>query len=202
VDLNLTAAINSVRVAMKETSDKAGIRRLQLYADDIKCKPGCSACCARLIVITVAEALIIQESLEKSGQWEHVEKRARAQVKIVHSSSPVSWFKMNIMCPVLDPVSKLCTAYDERPSPCSVHFVKSDPSQCDPWATASGKFELISFQDLHDQFREFLEKTIDGYSILALKVPLPIALIFASRIKVQSNIGPGEMMSLIFNELA
>lgn len=201
MDINLASALTQVKVAMKETADRAGVRRLQLYSEKIQCKPGCAACCARQIYITVAEATIIQDHLEKSGQWEHAEKRARAQLKAVRSSSPLSWFKMNIMCPILDPATKLCTAYEVRPSPCSTHFVTSDPTQCDPWATKSTLFKPLQFKDLHEHFLKRLEKCVDGYGLLALRFPIPIALIFASKIKVQSNLAPTEVMSLIFNEL-
>jgi len=186
---------------MKEAADKASIRRLKIYNSDIQCKPGCSACCNRQIYITAAEALIIQEHLEKSGQWPQVEARARALLALARDTPPVSWFKMNITCPVLDPVSRLCTAYETRPSPCSTHFVRSDPSQCDPWTMKSGKYDPVDFVDIHTDFQKALEKTIDGYGILALKYPMPIALIFAARIKMQSGLGPNEVMSLIFNEL-
>jgi Fe-S-cluster containining protein len=201
VDLNLATALSTVKVAMKEVADKSTIRRLHMYTDIIKCKPACSACCNRQIYLTIAEALIIQEHLERSGKWEEVEKRARAVMTLARDTEPVSWFKMNIMCPVLDPSTKLCTAYETRPSPCSTHFVKSDPEQCDPWSVKSGKYEAIDFKDLHNKFRKFLEKSVDGYGILALKFPMSVALVFAARVKIQSAKGPNEIMSIIFNEL-
>jgi Fe-S-cluster containining protein len=201
VDFKLATALSSVKVAVKEAADKSSIRRLQLH-DDIKCKPACSACCNRQIHITAAEALIIQDQLEKSGQWPEVEKRAKALVLLSRDTPPISWFKMNIMCPVLDPVTKLCTAYEARPTPCSTHFVRSDPSQCDPWMMKSGDYDPIDFMDLHEKFSQSLAKIVDGYGVLALKLPMPIALIFAARIKVQSGLGANEIISLIFNEFS
>jgi Fe-S-cluster containining protein len=186
---------------MQEAADKASLRRLQMYSE-APCKPGCSACCNRQIYITTAEALIIQEHLEKAGTWPEVEKRARALLMLSRNTPPVAWFKMNIMCPVLDPVTKLCTAYEVRPTPCSTHFVRSDPSQCDPWTMKAGVYEPISLMDLHQDFLKKLEKVIDGYGLLALKFPMPLALIFAARIKVQSGLGANEMVSLIYNELS
>ncbi len=201
VDLNLATALSNVRVAMKEAADKSSLRRLQLYDEKIPCKPGCAACCNRQVYLTVAEALVIQEYLEKSGQWPQVEKRARELMPIAKDASPVSWFKMNIMCPVLDPVTKLCTAYETRPAACSTHFVRSDPAQCDPWTMKSGKYDSIELKSIFEDFQKVLRSTVDGYGILALKFPMPIALIFAARIKVQSGVGPNEIMNLIFNEL-
>jgi Fe-S-cluster containining protein len=201
VDLNLASALTAVKVAVKEAADKASLRRLQLY-DDVKCKPGCSACCNRQIYITTAEALIIQEHLEKTDQWADVEKRARALLKLARDTTPVAWFKMNIMCPVLDPVTRLCTAYESRPTPCSTHFVRSDPSQCDPWSMKPGKYDPVDFPELHENFMKALAKIVDGYGILALRFPIPIALIFAARIKMQSGLRASEVISLIYNELA
>ena len=200
MDLNLASAISSVQVAVKEAADKASVRRLQLY-DDVKCKPGCSACCNRQIYITTAEALIIQDHLEKTGKWDEVNQRAKSLVTLSRDAPPISWFKMNIMCPVLDPVTKLCMAYDSRPTPCSTHFVKSDPALCDPWTMTTGEYEPVDFTDLHAAFLAALEKHVDGYGLLALKFPIPIALVFAARIKVQSGLRANEIISLIYNEL-
>jgi len=202
VDLNLASALSNVKVAIKETADKSSIRRLNLYADEIRCKPACTSCCNRQIYVTVAEALVIQEYLEKTGQWPQVEQRAKLLLSIARDTPPISWFKMGIMCPVLNPENKLCTAYETRPSPCSTHFVKSDPSLCDPLTLKSGTYKPIDFIDLHDEFRKFLEKNVDGYGILALKLPISVALVFAARIKIQSKKSAGEIMELIYSELS
>ena len=98
MDFNLANALSVVKVAIKETADKSSLRVLQSYTEKISCKSGCSACCNRQIYLTVAEALVIQDHLEKTGQWEQIELRANSVAKIALNTPPISWFKMNIMC--------------------------------------------------------------------------------------------------------
>src|SRR5580704_3221587 len=135
MDINLASTLGVVKVAMKEASDKASLRHLQIYQEKIKCKPTCSACCSRQIYLTIAEAIIIHEYAKKSGNWPEIENRAKAIMALARDTPPVAWFKMNIMCPILDPITKLCTTYETRPPACSTHFVTSDPKLCDPWHT-------------------------------------------------------------------
>lgn len=201
MDLNLASAIGSIKVAMKQAADTASIRHLNMYGQDIKCKPACAGCCNRLIFLTAAEAVVMVDYLIKHNKWEETRKRCESLVPTVRDVPVVSWFKMNIMCPVLDPVSRLCTAYETRPSPCSTHFVKSDPGLCDPWNTSPGTFEPLDFMDLHNQFTESLAKAVDGYGILALRLPMPMALLFADRIRIRSGLNANEIISLIHNEL-
>ncbi len=184
---------------MKETADKAGLRRLRMYGDKIPCKPACSACCNRLVFITVAEAMVMHGQLEKSGKWTEVRARAAALVPLARNTPVVAWFKMNLMCPVLDSQTRLCTAYESRPSPCSTHFVFSDPGLCDPWKTTSGAYELADMDDLHVQFQKALSTQIDGHGILALRLPIPVALLFAEKIRVQT-LSANEVINLIYNE--
>lgn len=199
MDLNLASALGKVQVAMKETADKAGLRRLRMYGDKVPCKPACAACCNRLVFITVAEAMIMHTQLTKSGKWDEVKARAAALVPLAKNTPVVAWFKMNLACPVLDPQTRLCTSFESRPSPCSTHFVFSDPSLCDSWSAKSGAYELVDMDDLHVEFEKALATQIDGHGILALRLPMPIALLFAEKIRVQS-LSPNEIVNLIYNE--
>jgi Fe-S-cluster containining protein len=200
VDLNLANMLGQVKLAMMDASEKAAKRRLTVYGDKVRCKSACDGCCARLVHLTVAEATVIQEHLSKTGQWAEVRARAVALAPTVRSANAVSWFKMNLKCPVLDEEKRTCRAYAVRPTPCSVHFAASDPSLCDPWSPKGGDYRPVEMEDVHEDFVRRTEPSLDGHGILALRLAMPLALLLAERIKYQRGMSVQEVMSLVYNE--
>jgi len=198
--LDLAGAVRPVKAAMKEASERAAVRRLNVYLDRIQCRVGCSACCSRMVHVSVAEALVIQEHLAESGRWPEVRAKALAQKPVASGANPVSWFKMNIKCPVLRE-DGLCGAYEVRPTPCSTHFVESDPAHCDPWSTKSGRFMPVQMNDLHEGFMKALEGLVDGHGILAYRMSMPSALLFAESVRVMTGLSLEEMTNLLRSEL-
>jgi len=144
----------------------------------------------------------MQDYLVKNGTWNGVKKRAQEVAGRSMTTPIMAWFKMKISCPVLDPVNKLCQGYQIRPAICSTHFVTSPVELCDPWATSPGQYQLADMDDLLALFLKNLEREIDGYGILALRLPTPVALIFAEKIKNQSGLTSDEAIRLIFTEYA
>lgn len=120
-----------VRLVVKDTSEKSEKRRLQIF-NEVSCKIGCNHCCSRAIPITLAEASVIRDSLIKSKKWSQVLQKSR-DLSVYDDIDAVTWFKMNIKCPVLDVDTGKCMAYEVRPVICSTHFVSSDPNSCSPW---------------------------------------------------------------------
>lgn len=185
---------------MMDAASAAGRRRLMVLKDSCPCKPGCSACCSRLIYLSVAEALILYEELKQTGKWQETRERASGLVKYVKLTNPLSWFKMNFSCPILNPKTKYCSAYNVRPTLCSIHFVTSNPAVCDPWSPTSGEYLSKSMTDLHQEFERQLNRTVDGYGVMNLRVPMPVGLLFAERIQHQKGLEFGEIMGMIYNE--
>jgi len=200
--MKLSDAVASVKIAMMDASQKASIRRLNVLGDKCKCKPGCSACCSRLIHISIAEALIMYDHLKRSNTWLKVREAAQKQYKTASSLSEIAWFNMNISCPILDLETKMCRAYPVRPTPCSVHFVTSDPSICDPWSTSGGTFEKTDFPEVHADFMDALSKELSGRGILELRLPLPAALLFAEKVQVQKGLTADQIITFISSEIA
>lgn len=201
MDLNLATALSQVKLAMMDAAEKSSKRRLAVYSDKIRCKPACDGCCSRMVFVTVAEAIVIQEHLRKAGKWDEVRPRAIALATVVKAANAVSWFKMNMKCPVLDPESKMCLAYQVRPTPCSAHFATSDPGMCDPWSTAGGEYSPVDMEEFHDEAVKRIESRLDGHGVLAFRLPLPIAVLFAERIRYRKGLSAHEVMSFIFNEM-
>lgn len=199
VDLDFSSALLRIRGAMVEAALNSNKRRLSVL-QDATCKKGCSGCCRRMIQVTVAEAIIIQEHLEVNGRWTEVAKKCHVDLKVVRESNPVSWFRMNIPCPVLTDKDE-CGAYAVRPAVCSVHFARSNPDLCHPWATEVGDMLPVELTDVYLDFEKALHSSVDGHGVLALKMPLPASLLMAERIRKQPNLTVQSLIRLIYNEL-
>jgi Fe-S-cluster containining protein len=202
MNIDFSQALGPVRLALGDAIEKATRRRLMVYGDSIPCKSGCDGCCSRLINITVAEGMLIYEHLLKEGKWMQVRAEAVKQFRTAQEVNPLTWFKMNIKCPVLDKTTRTCMTYSTRPAACAIHFVTSKPEVCDPWSAEGGQYEAVDMMDLSEAFRRKIENTIDGHGILNLSVPIPVALLVAERIRVQSGLSLPDAISLLYNELS
>lgn len=201
MNFDFMQALWKVKLSIMDAANKSNKRHLQINKENVTCKPGCSFCCSRLIHITIAEAIVMLDNLRTTKKWETVKSDCVNIYKISMQSEPLTWFKMNIQCPVLDKNTNSCNAYQVRPTPCSTHWVCSPPDLCDPWGNNAGTFRLISDTDIHQEFFNKLEQEVDGHGILILRLPIPAALLFAERIQERRNTSIEEAMSLIRNEL-
>jgi hypothetical protein len=147
----------------------------------------------------MAEAVIIYEYLKSGGHWPGVKIRARKQLPLIGATDPLTWFKLNMSCPVLSP-EKRCLAYKVRPGMCSTHFVSSDPKLCDPWGSGTGRFEPRDLDDLYDKFCEKLENIV-GPGVLQMRLPFPSALVLAEGISVHSGLDIQQTMEFVFRNL-
>lgn len=184
---------------MVEATVKSSQRRLTVLQGST-CKRKCSGCCRRMIHITVAEAIVIQQHLEKSGVWADVLRRCLDMLASVRHASSMSWFRMNVECPILSEGE--CLAYSVRPATCSVHFALSDPKLCHPWSTEAGEYMPVELEDVFLDFQKTLHSSIDAHGILALKMPIPASLIMAERVRYQPDLTPESLIRLVYNELA
>ena len=198
--MRLLDALAEVRISMIKAAEKSAVRRLEVIPNS-PCKKGCSACCSRMIILSLAEAVIIQEHLSKSGKWEAVRTRAETLMPLMENANPVSWFQMNQACPVLNPQSGACEAYEVRPTPCSTHYVNSDPKLCDPWSTQPGLFNSFDFVDIHEEFRGILASEVHESGMLAIRMPLPAALLLAEKLQKVAPKSAIELSEFIRNEL-
>lgn len=198
MDIELSKSLGPVKLALMDTADKANKRRMTI--NGIRCKRNCAGCCSRYIRISVAEAVIIYEHLRLSNKWFEVKLRAQRQFETAQITDPLSWFKLNIPCPVLSP-DKLCLAYNVRPALCSTHFVTSHPRLCDPWGSGLGAFKSVDLDDLYGKFKAKISTTTIGHRVLSIELIMSSALLLAERISVQSGLDLKEALSLIFRQL-
>lgn len=194
MEVDLSPSLGEVAASIKSVSVKAKIR-LSLIGEEVPCKVGCNHCCSRLIYISMAEAIIIRNYLVKNGLWADVEKRAKDLQDFAMKLDSVTWFTMNLKCPIMNPNTGKCEAYEVRPPACSVHFVLSDPSSCDPWSTEKMSYAQFDMIDLFEDFAKSLQRTCGDNMMIPL--PIPIALLTAERMSVKSGLTLDEVISTI-----
>lgn len=200
MEFKLAEIITEVKLAVMNTAASSDKRRLRVFKSNIKCYRGCSACCSRLIKVTMAEALILYDYLYSHDNWQEVKERAEAQLDTIKLSSAATWFMMNKPCPVLGK-NLQCLGYPVRPVLCSTHFVLSDPTLCSSHNLGSGKYEEIQFNDLVESFLHRLMINTAGSGILQFELPLQSALLLSERINIQAGLDLDKVISLFFNEL-
>jgi Fe-S-cluster containining protein len=198
VEFHLAQAIKDIKIAMMETAHKADKKHLSVYQGTISCKPGCDACCSRLVGITIAEAVVIHDYLNTNGKWAALKPEVEAKARLSMDSNSVSWLKMNVKCPLLQ--NKKCSAYLVRPPACSTHFSVSDPSLCDPWSTKKSP-QIVEMIEFIESFNEFLDSKLNEYGVLKIHLPLPAALLLAEKIQKQTNKSISQTMDVLIREL-
>ncbi|WP_079479273.1 YkgJ family cysteine cluster protein [Halobacillus salinus] len=122
------------------------IERMESFADmRPNCFMGCAFCCYFPIIISRMEAKMMFRSIEQFDEgrkeaifahWEnyflqHKEKLAKGMA--MDSEDPetkLEYKKLNLPCPMLDPETQLCMAYEVRPIPCRTYLNYSNPSVC------------------------------------------------------------------------
>lgn len=201
MDVKLSEALGPVKLALADTASKAEKRKLHVLKGDVPCKAGCSACCSRLVKVTMAEALIMYEHLVDSGRWPEVRARSEAQMPAAMEVAPRAWFMMNRKCPALSPESSRCLAYPVRPALCSTHFVRSNPALCDPHSMTGGEYKPVQFNDLVEAFLKQMLVSVAGSGLLQLELPLPAALLLSERVNLQAGLTLDRVVSLFLHEL-
>lgn len=174
------AIMASVRAAMMSAARQAFIIKVRM-STRVTCKPGCSHCCKRYVVVTLAEALVLIDFLKRNKKWDRVASVADAQ-KNSMSVKPVVWFKMGMTCPLLN--QDMCDAYEVRPAVCSAHHAFSPPETCSPLSTSFNRYEPCELTDVHTDFMKSFNRMIGKDSVFRIRAPMPAALLAAERLSV------------------
>jgi Fe-S-cluster containining protein len=200
IEIKISKVLEPIKMVMMDTAIKTA-SIIARGRTTVSCKSGCSHCCNRYARISTAEALVIYEYLKSKKLWLQVKGRSRDQFETIKHAEPLSWFKLGIKCPILDPNTNKCLAYMVRPPVCTIHFVTSSPEICNPWSFEQGKIENHDLIDLYVKFRDRLSHLLEGHGVLSLDLPIPMALLFSERISIQSGLSIQQALSLIYNEL-
>jgi len=176
----------------------ASSERRRLTMARSPCAPGCHSCCYRHIETTVAEAAVMVAALRASGDWVRVRAAAKALAGLARECPPDTWFKMRTRCPVLSDDGR-CSAYAVRPPTCSVHLVTSDPSACDPWSP-DPSFEPLDLSEVYLESQLAVKRAVPPGGIMAVVLPLPLALLLADRVAVRTDLTFEQAMEMMARE--
>jgi Fe-S-cluster containining protein len=127
------------------------------------------------------EAAIIVNLLKRKGLWEKVKVKA-SELQEFDGIDRFTWFRMKIMCPVLDTDTNLCMAYENRPIECALHYVTTDVKSCDPWGTSVVSYKKVDNDALFHELATRLTSVI-GDSIWVFEAPIYKALLLSEVFK-------------------
>ncbi len=167
------------------------IDRMEQFADmRPNCFKGCAFCCYFPIVLSRLEAKMMFRSIEKFPQarkeviynhWEnYYEKQAEKleQGLAMDHKDPAAkraYKKLNLPCPMLDPETQLCMAYEVRPIPCRTYLNYSDPQVC---AENDLPKEPFSYEFLYDYYfsavNELLQVLLENGEELIVDYPADV----------------------------
>ncbi|RWZ58149.1 YkgJ family cysteine cluster protein [Halobacillus fulvus] len=109
------------------------------------CFMGCSFCCYFPIILSKMEARMMFHSIEqfpaerKSAIFNHWETYYESQKEKLQKGlqmdpedpeTKLRYKQLNLPCPMLDPETQLCMAYEVRPIPCRTYLNYGDPQVC------------------------------------------------------------------------
>lgn len=187
--------LDKIKSISKDISYKSEKRRLLVYKDKITCKPGCSHCCSRPVFATIGEVANISDSLKKSGKLGEVIKRSEELME--YGDIPLNtWYDLQLKCPVLDPETNKCLAYQNRPLMCSTHFSESVPDLCNPQSFVDGELKLIEFEDYMEEGDEKIIK-VSGQSYWKSKIILHYVISNVDVFKNRDGLQSEEIVSMI-----
>lgn len=195
---NARPVLHKVARINQEIALESKKKSLRVFPNEISCKPGCSSCCSRPVNLTLAEASNIRDFLIKVKKWKEVESRSLALRKM-EIVDQLTWFQMKLECPVLDPLTKRCLAYDLRPIACSTHYVISPPSSCDPWSTEPIQYDRAYFGDIEERAAKELNRVI-GKSIWSVSLIMHSALLMVESIVERSGYNIDQVLISIARE--
>lgn len=180
---NITKRTEKIKLPILEAIHLSNNRRITNKS--VSCSNECNGCCKRLVTITIAEAVVIRDSLIAKNEWDKVKAICEKYRDKINNVSAISWYLMNYDCPVL--IDEKCGAYEVRPIRCSTHFWTGNPKACDPWDIESDDVNPLDFFDIAENSYKKLFNVVDKFGILKIQVPIPIGLLMADRIDVDND---------------
>lgn len=86
-------------------------------------RAGCNGCCRGEVAVLPLEAVVMEARLDEAT-WGRVEALRDVDMKPADGPHPV--------CPLLDPITGVCTVYEVRPATCRAMNAVTDPDLCFP----------------------------------------------------------------------
>ncbi|WP_163529151.1 YkgJ family cysteine cluster protein [Halobacillus ihumii] len=149
------------------------IGRMEHFANlTASCFKGCAFCCYFPIVLSKMEAKIMFRSIEnfsedrKQAIYDHWDRYYEKYAKTLKEAAgmdhnadetKLAYKKLNLPCPLLDPETQTCMAYEVRPIPCRTYLNYADPKVC---AEQHLPQEPSSYEFLYNHYFEAINELI------------------------------------------
>lgn len=189
--------------ALREETDhhlSGRVASLPQGGAEIRCFPGCAACCRQLVVVSPLEAHSLAKHLEpqpelaaaiveRTQEWQaQVASRPELHAGLERLNAAegylpdeeggaleLQYFQAALPCPFLDLSTQLCSVYPVRPFACREHLVLSPPELCaldlDAVTTADTRMEARAVANIVGA---------ECYGLPDRLLPLPQALEYAA----------------------
>ncbi len=179
--LPIIGSVSALKINVLRTNDDVYVKHYIPNREIISCKPRCNHCCYRKIYVSIGEAVVMMQHLQKKNKLKGVMERSSSTLQIATGTDVDTYYAMKIPCPVLNVQTGLCEAYAVRPPSCSTHFVLSDPEGCNQWSPTRVKY--IDFRSEYhlQKYNEMNESKVSP--ALLLKLPIQKAFEVAEKIK-------------------
>ncbi|MCP3029077.1 YkgJ family cysteine cluster protein [Halobacillus sp. A5] len=165
--------LNGFQKLLTEVNHEIG--RMEKHAGmEASCFKGCAFCCYFPIIVSKMEAKMLFRSIESFSherkqyiydQWEYyystqADKLEQA-MKLDHTDEEIKfdYKKLNLPCPMLDPKTQACMAYEVRPIPCRTYLNYADPNVC---AENHLPKEPFSYEFLYNDYFASLNEIIQA----------------------------------------
>lgn len=190
-----TTPLKKIEIISKETILESEKRRLQVYQDKVTCKPGCSYCCGRPVYATLGEICNISEALKKKGKLKEVVLRAEELIEM--GEIPImAWYELQLKCPILDPTTNRCLAYESRPIMCSTHYSVQDPEACNPHSFREIEYKTADMDNILEEANEKIKKA-SGKSFWGAQVILHYFIKNVHELKSRDGLQMEDILSLM-----
>ncbi|WP_188207288.1 YkgJ family cysteine cluster protein [Alkalibacillus aidingensis] len=147
------------------------------------CQMGCAFCCYFPIIVTKLEANMIIRGIESMEEEQRDQLVQHLQSYFINQKEKVAactsldfeqgeikheYMKKQLPCPLLDPETNTCMAYEWRPLPCRTYVNYMDPKICEKQLVPE---EAVSFEFLYEDYMGNLNEVAqeiameDGHAI-------------------------------------
>ncbi|MFD1851310.1 YkgJ family cysteine cluster protein [Oceanobacillus bengalensis] len=148
---------------------------------DATCRQGCAFCCYFPIIVSEMEAKIMKKAIENFPEerriaiQDHLSNYYQKHGDRVEEITSLDFnedndFKLKyrrslVPCPLLNPQTNQCMAYEIRPIPCRTYVNYTDPTVCEenlmPKETVSFEFLYEQYMGVLNEFMQYLYEAED-----------------------------------------
>lgn len=146
------------------------------------CHKGCSHCCSNPVVVSILEGISVFRWLVEHRHWSTALKaKFEAHHAQVYGLALTVWLISETPCPLLDPNTQTCSAYDARPLACRLTFSKGDAYLCHPHRVVEAHQVVDRRQPIEQALRQE-NLILKRHKLRSVLLPLSTAVLLGEAI--------------------